>query len=224
MKVFDSENIRNIAVVGHGDSGKTSLVSAMLYSAGAVNRLGRVEEGNTVTDYDEDEIQRRITINTALARCEWNNTKINLLDTPGYRAFILDAKAATIGAEAALVLVDAVAGVEVQTEEVWSYAEEFKIPRVVVINKLDRERASFSRTLESLHAVFGRVVVPVCLPIGDEKNFSGVVDLLRNRAFLYQPDGSGNFKESDIPAELKDQAEELRSQLIEMVAEGDDSL
>ncbi|RPJ58654.1 MAG: elongation factor G [Acidobacteria bacterium] len=224
MKVFDSENIRNIAVVGHGDSGKTSLVSAMLYSAGAVNRLGRVEEGNTVTDYDEDEIQRRITINTALARCEWNNTKINLLDTPGYRAFILDAKAATIGAEAALVLVDAVAGVEVQTEEVWSYAEEFKIPRVVVINKLDRERASFSRTLESLHAVFGRVVVPVALPIGDEKNFTGVVDLIRNRAFMYQPDGSGNFKESDIPAELKDQAEELRSQLIEMVAEGDDSL
>ena len=224
MKVFDSENIRNIAVVGHGDSGKTSLVSAMLYSAGAVNRLGRVEEGNTVTDYDEDEIQRRITINTALARCEWNNNKINLLDTPGYRAFILDAKAATIAAEATLVLVDAVAGVEVQTEEVWSYAEEFRIPRVVVINKLDRERASFSRTLESLHSVFGRIVVPISIPIGEEKSFTGVVDLVRNRAFVYEPDGSGSFKESDIPAELKDQAEELRSQLIEMVAEGDDSL
>jgi elongation factor G len=224
MKVFDSENIRNIAVVGHGDSGKTSLVSAMLYSAGAVNRLGRVEEGNTITDYDEDEVQRRITINTALARCEWNNTKINLLDTPGYRAFILDAKAATIAVETALILVDAVAGVEVQTEEVWSYAEEFKIPRVVVINKLDRERASLSRTLESLHGVFGRAVVPVSLPIGEEKAFRGVVDLVRNRAFVYEPDGSGNFQEADIPAELKDQAEEFRSHLIEMVAESDDSL
>lgn len=224
MKAFDSENIRNVAVVGHGDSGKTSLVSALLYSAGAVNRLGRVEEGNTVTDYDDDEIERRITINTALGRCEWNNTKINLLDTPGYRAFILDAKAASVAAETALVVVDAVAGVEVQTEEVWSYAEEFKLPRVVVINKLDRERASFSRCLDSLHEVFGRGVVPICLPIGEEKAFTGIVDLVRNRALVHEADGSGNFKEQDIPANLKEQAEESRNQLIEMVAESDDSL
>jgi elongation factor G len=224
MKVFDSENIRNIAVVGHGDSGKTSLVSALLYVAGATNRLGRIEEGNTVTDYDEDEIQRRITINTALGRCEWRNTKINLLDTPGYRAFILDAKAAAVAAESALVVVDAVAGVEVQTEEVWSYAEELKLPRVVVINKLDRERASFSRSLQSLNEVFGRAVVPVALPIGEEKEFSGIVDLTRNRAYLYEADGSGKFKEQDIPANLKDQAEEARAQLIEMVAESDDEL
>jgi elongation factor G len=224
MKVFDSENIRNIAVVGHGDSGKTSLVSAILYAAGAVNRLGRVEEGNTVTDYDEDEIQRRITINTALGRCEWRNTKINLLDTPGYRAFILDAKAAAVAAESALVVVDAVAGVEVQTEEVWSYAEELRLPRLVVINKLDRERASFSRTLQSLSDVFGRAVVPIALPIGEEKEFSGIVDLIRNRAYVYEPDGSGKFKEQEIPADLKDQAEEVRAQLIEMVAESDDAL
>jgi elongation factor G len=224
MKVFDSESIRNIAVVGHGDSGKTSLVSAMLYSAGAVNRLGRVEEGNTVTDYDDDEITRRITINTALGRCEWKSVKINFLDTPGYRAFILDAKAAAIAAETALVLVDAVAGVEVQTEEVWSYADDFQLPRVVVINKLDRERASFSRCLESLHETFGRTVVPIMLPIGEEKSFTGVVDLVHNKAFVYEPDGSGGFKEQDVPADIKEKAEEYRSKLIEMVAESDDAL
>ncbi len=224
MKVFDSENIRNIAVVGHGDAGKTSLVSALLYSAGAVNRLGRVEEGNTVTDYDEDEIERRITINTSLAHCEWNNTKLNLLDTPGYRAFILDAKASAIAAETALVIVDAVSGVEVQTEEVWSFADEFKLPKAVVINKLDRDRASFSRALESLNETFGRVVIPVAIPIGEEKSFIGIVDLVSNKAYVYEPDGSGNFKEQPIPDDLQETAEELRSQLVEMIAESDDAL
>ncbi len=224
MKVFDSENIRNIAVVGHGDSGKTSLVSALLYSAGAVNRLGRVEEGNTVTDYDEDEIERRITINTSLAHYEWNSTKINLLDTPGYRAFILDAKASAIAAETALVLVDAVSGVEIQTEEVWSFADEFKLPKAVVINKLDRDRASFTRALESLHGTFGRAVVPVALPIGEEKSFNGIVDLIGNKAYVYEPDGSGNFKEHPIPGDLQGQADESRSQLVEMIAESDDAL
>ena len=224
MKVFDTENIRNIAVVGHGDAGKTSLVSALLYSAGAVNRLGRVEEGNTVTDYDEDEIERRITINTSLAHCEWNNTKLNLLDTPGYRAFILDAKASAIAAETALVIVDAVSGVEVQTEEVWSFADEFKLPKAVVINKLDRDRASFSRALESLNETFGRVVIPVAIPIGEEKSFIGIVDLVSNKAYVYEPDGSGNFKEQPIPDDLQETAEELRSQLVEMIAESDDAL
>jgi elongation factor G len=224
MKVFDSENIRNLALVGHGDSGKTSLVSAILYSAGAVNRLGRVEEGNTVTDYDDDEIERRITINTALARCEWGKAKINLLDTPGYRAFILDAKAAVIAAETVVVMVDAVAGVEVQTEEVWSYAEEFQLPRVVVINKMDRDRADFSRSLESINRIFGRTAVPIALPVGQEKAFTGIVDLIRNRSFVYEPDGSGRFREEPIPASMASEAEERRSQLIEMVAEGDDAL
>ncbi|MFQ5929747.1 MAG: GTP-binding protein, partial [Acidobacteriota bacterium] len=126
MKVFNSENIRNIALVGHGDSGKTSLASALLYSAGAVNRLGSVEEGNTVTDFDEDETERKITISTALANFEWKGNKVNVLDTPGYRTFILDAKASVVGAETAVVVVDAVAGVEVQTELTWSFAEEFK--------------------------------------------------------------------------------------------------
>ncbi len=191
MKVFDSENIRNIALVGHGDSGKTSLASALLYSAGTVNRLGRVEDGNTVTDFDEDEIERNITISTALARLEWKGTKVNVLDTPGYRTFILDTKASMVGAETIVVVVDAVSGVEVQTELVWSYAEEFKLPRAVVLNKLDRDRASFNRSLEALQTAFGRSVVPVQLPIGEEQNFKGIVDLIRNKAYLYGGGGKG---------------------------------
>ena len=224
MKVFDSENIRNIALVGHGDSGKTSLASALLYSAGAVNRLGRVEEGNTVTDFDEEEIQRSITISTALARLEWEGTKVNVLDTPGYRTFILDAKASMVGAETIVVVVDAVSGVEVQTELVWSYAEEFKLPRVVVLNKLDRDRASFNRSLEALQTAFGRSVVPVQLPIGEEQSFKGIVDLIRNKAYLYEGDRKGNFKEVAVPEDLQSEAEQRREQLIEMIAENDDEL
>ncbi|MDA2932994.1 elongation factor G [Acidobacteria bacterium AH-259-D05] len=224
MKLFDSENIRNIALVGHGDSGKTSLASALLYSAGAVNRLARVEEGNTTTDFDEDEIERNFTINTALAYMEWNGTKINVLDTPGYRTFILDAKASMVGAETAVVVVDAVSGVEVQTELVWSYAEEFKLARVFVVNKLDRDRASFDRTLESLHTAFGRAVLPVQLPIGEEQDFRGIVDLIRGKAYLYENNPSGNFKEEAIPDELQDGAQQRREELIEMIAENDDEL
>ncbi len=224
MKVFDSENIRNVVLVGHGDSGKTSLVSASLFSAGAVNRLGRVEDGNTVTDYDEDEIERNITINSAAAHCVWKATKINLLDTPGYRAFILDSKASMVAAETVIVVVDAVSGVEVQTEKVWAFAQEFHLPRVIVVNKLDRDRASFSRTLDSLHQTFGRGVLPVQLPLGEEKAFQGVVDLIRNRAYAYADDGSGQFEEKEIPQDFRLESEKRREELIEMIAEKDDAL
>jgi elongation factor G len=224
MKVFESKNIRNIALVGHGDSGKTSLTSALLYSAGAVNRLGRIEEGNTVTDFDEDEIERSFSINTALAHMEWDGTKINVLDTPGYRTFILDAKASMVGAETAVVVVDAVAGVEVQTELVWSYAEDFKLPRAIVINRMDRDRASFSRTLESLQTAFGRSVIPVQIPIGEEQNFQGIVDLLRGKSYRYEDKPSGKFKEEPIPDEFQADAEKRREELIEMIAENDDEL
>jgi elongation factor G len=224
MKIFESEKLRNLAVVGHGDTGKTTLVSAMLYSTGAVNRMGRVEEGTTVTDYDDDEIERKITINTAVAYCEWKGHKLNLLDTPGYRAFILDAKAAMTAAETAMVVIDAVSGAEVQTEMVWEFADEFNLPRVVVINKLDRDNASFDRALESAQKVFGREVVPVQVPIGAEKTFRGLVDLIRNKAYLYEWDGNGAFKEAEVPADMADMVAERREQLIEMVAEGDDQL
>ncbi len=224
MKVFDSEKIRNIAVVGHGDTGKTTLVSAFLYTSGAVNRLGKVEDGTTVTDYDEDEIERKITINTSLAYCQWKDYKINLLDTPGYRAFIFDAKSSMPAVETALVVVDAVSGVEVQTELVWSFAEEFNVPRIVVINKLDRDNASFKRTVDSLHQTLAREIVPVQLPIGEEKEFQGIIDLITNKALYYELDGKGIPEERAIPEDMKDEVTARREDLIEMIAESDDEL
>ena len=199
MKAFDSESIRNIALVGHGDAGKTSLTSALLYSSGKVKRLGNVEEGNTVTDFEEDEIERSISISTALAHLEWKGFKINILDTPGYRTFILDTRASIVGAETAVVVVDAVSGVEVQTETVWSFAEEFKLPRAIVLNKMDRDRASFKRSFGSLQASFGRSAVVVQLPIGEENNFKGIVDVIRNRAYVYREGVEGKFTEESIP-------------------------
>ena len=173
MKVYESKDIRNVGVVGHGDSGKTTLTAGLLFTAGATNRLLRVDEGNTITDFDEEEIQRKITISTAIAVAEWKKTKINLLDTPGYNIFINDTRAALVAADAALVVVDGVAGVEVQTEKVWSFADDFKLPRAIVINKLDRERADFERALESVQEAFGRAAVPIQIPIGVGARFHG---------------------------------------------------
>jgi elongation factor G len=224
MKIYDTANIRNVAIVGHGGSGKTSLASAMLFDAGAVNRLGKVEEGNTLTDFEDDEIERQISLSAALAFCEWDKTKINLLDTPGYGNFISDARSALHVADAALVTVCAVAGVEVQTEKVWGYAEEFGLPRLLVINRLDRDRASFERTLESVQQAFGRAAIPIQLPLGEEKDFRGIIDLLQMKAFVWAGDEKGSFKQEEIPAELKDQADAARTALVEMVAEGDDAL
>ena len=225
MKIYEGKDIRNVGVVGHGDSGKTSLTAALLYTAGATSRLTRVDEGNTVTDYDEEEIQRKISISTALAVAEWKKTaKINILDTPGYNIFINDTRASLAAADGALVVVDAVAGVEVQTEKVWSFCDEFKLPRAVVINKLDRERAGFDRALESVQAVFGRTAVPIQLPWGAERDFKGVIDLVRMKSYSYTVDGDGKGKESDIPEDLKDAAQSAHEVLVEMVAEGNDAL
>ena len=224
MKVYDSREIRNVALIGHGDSGKTTVASAMLYSAGAVNRLGRVDDGNTVTDYDEDEISRQITINSVVAHCEWGSTKINIIDTPGYPAFILDAKSSLMGADSALLVVDSTSGVEVQSEKAWEFAEEHRLARAVVFNKLDRDLASFERSLESVHKSFGRTVVPVQIPLGEEASFRGIIDLIGEKAYVYELDGSGNFQETAIPDELQAEAERRREELIEMVAESDDDL
>ena len=161
MKVYESKDIRNVGVVGHGDSGKTTLTAGLLFTSGASNRLLRVDEGNTITDFDEEEISRRITISTAIAVAEWKKAKINILDTPGYNIFINDARAALVAADSALVLVDGVAGVEVQTEKVWGFTNDFNLPRAVVVNKLDRDRADFDRALESVQKNFGRAAVPV---------------------------------------------------------------
>jgi elongation factor G len=224
VKVYESTEIRNVGLIGHGNSGKTSLAAGFLYASGATNRLGRVDEGTTVTDFDDEEIARKITISTALAPVEWRKLKINLLDTPGFNIFINDTKACMVAADSALVVVDGVAGVEVQTEKVWGFAEEFKLPRAIIINKLDRERASFERALESVQSNFGRAAVPIHLPIGAERDFQGVVDLVQMKAYTYTADGDGKGKESDIPANLADAAQKAHEALIEMVAEGNDEL
>ncbi len=224
MKVYGGSDIRNVAVVGHSGSGKTQLISAMLFDAKAVNRLGSVDEGNTVTDFDEEEVARKHTLSSATAYVEWRGTKINLIDTPGIGNFLSDTRAALRVADAAVVVVDAVAGVEVQTEKVWSIAQEFDLPCLVVLNLLDRERASQERALESLQGAFGREVVPVQLPIGSERSFSGVVDLIRARARTFAPGGNGAASDEDVPGELADAAEGAREALIEMVAEADEEL
>jgi elongation factor G len=224
VKVYESKDIRNVGVVGHGGSGKTTLTAGLLFTAGASNRLLRVDEGNTITDFDEDEIQRKISISTAIAVADWKKTKINILDTPGYNIFINDTRAALVAADAALVVVDGVAGVEVQTEKVWQFATDYKLPRAVVINKLDRERADFQRTLESVQANFGRAAIPIQIPIGAERDFTGVIDLVRMKAYTYTADGDGKGKEGEIPAELAAAAEKAHEALVEIVAEGNDAL
>jgi elongation factor G len=224
VKTYESKEIRNVGVVGHGDSGKTTLTAGLLFTAGASNRLLRVDEGNTVTDFDEEEIQRKISISTAVAVAEWKKAKINILDTPGYNIFINDARAALVAADSALVLVDGVAGVEVQTEKVWQFADDFKLPRAVIINKLDRERADFQRALDSVTENFGRAAVPIQMPIGAERDFLGVVDLVRMKAYSYTLDGDGKGKEGEIPGNLADAAQKAHDALVEMVAEGNDAL
>lgn len=224
MKVYEGADVRNVGFVGHGHSGKTSLAAALLYTAGGTNRQTRVDEGNTVTDFDDEEIQRKLTISTSLAIAEWNRKKINLIDTPGFNLFINDTKAALAAVDAVIVMVDGVAGVEVQTEKVWSFAEEFQLPSAIVINKLDRERSSFHRALESVQSNFGRAAVPVQLPLGSERDFKGVIDLVRMKAYTYAPDGDGKGKESEIPSDLADAAQTAHETLVEMVAEGNDAL
>jgi elongation factor G len=224
MKVYDAANIRNVALVGHSGSGKTQLASAALFDAGTINRFGKVDDGTTVTDFDEEEVARKHTLSASLAYAEWNKTKINFIDTPGIANFLADARAALRVADAALVVVDAVSGVQVQTEKAWHAADELGLSRLIVVNRLDRERASLERTLRSVHATLARTVVPIQLPIGEEKSFRGVIDLVGQKAYVYQADGSGKFSESAIPAEMADATQAARETLIEMVAEADESL
>ena len=224
MKVYDAPNIRNVAVVGHGGCGKTSLVSALLFDAGAVNRIGRVDEGSTVTDFDPDEIERKISLLAALAFAEWRKTKLNLIDAPGYANFLSEARSALRVAEAALVVVDAVAAVEVQTQKVWGYAEEGGLARLVVVNRMDRDNASFERALEAIQKSFGRSAVPVAVPIGEGKAFKGVVDLVSEKAQLYADDASGKFQTGEIPAAQLETAKAWREKLVEMVAESNEDL
>ena len=233
MKAYATQSIRNVGIAGHGDTGKTQLVSSLLFTAGMTTRLGKVAEGNTVTDWDEEEIARKITIHTSLAYAEWapsrqagqaEKIKINFLDTPGYSTFLNDTRASLVAADAVLIVVDALAGVQVVTEKVWDYATEYDVPRAFAINWMDRELANYDRAMESITRVFGRNVVPLQLPIGAEKTFRGVVDLITMKAHVYTPDGDGKPKIEEIPADLAEAAKVAHETLVEMVAEGDDAL
>lgn len=224
MKTYDGENVRNVAVIGHSHSGKTSLVSALLYTSGGTPRLGRVDDGSSVTDYDEEEVSRQMTISAALAALEWNKTKINLIDTPGFNMFVHEAEMAIPAVDAALVVVDSVSGVQVVTQKVWKHADKFNLPRIVVCTRMDRERADFERVMESLTSTFGRSVVPVQLPIGTEKNFKGVIDLVKMKAYMYDIGGNGRAKVGEIPADMAEKAKAAHEALVELVAEGDDEL
>ncbi len=224
MRVFDSSDIRNVALTGHGHSGKTSLTASLLFTAGVTDRHLKVDEGNSITDFDEEEVARKLTITSALASFAWQKNKINIIDTPGYNLFLNDCRATMIAADAAVVLLDGVAGVEVSTEKVWDFANDFQVPCALLINKLDRERSSFERVVDNIHERFGRSAVPVHLPIGSEKNFTGVIDVIRMRAYSYKPGGDGKGKEGDIPAAQVDEASKAHEALVEMIAEGNDEL
>jgi len=216
---YRPEQIRNVAIIAHGSAGKTSLSEALLYDSGAIKRLGKVEEGNTVSDYDPEELRRRMSVNTSVLPCEWKDHKINILDTPGYMDFVGEVLGALRVCEGAIVVVDAASGVEVGTEMVWSYADERNLPRLVFINKMDRENADFLRTVQEIAEKFETTVIPIQLPVGKQSEFKGVIDLLKMKAFI-----GPEANEEEIPAELADLAEEYRIKMVEAAAESDDEL
>ncbi len=219
MKDFKTEDIRNVALVGHGSTGKTSLAEAMLFSSGAVGRLGRVEDGTTVSDFDPDENKRKISINLSLLPCEWKGKKLNIIDTPGYADFVGEMKAGLRATDAAIVVVCAASGVEVGTEHSWAFADERSLPRMVVVNRMDRENADFFQALSQLQSFFGKKCAPLQLPIGAQSSFEGVVDLLTLKGFRGEKGSEG-----DVPDSLSDQVARYREQLVEAIAEADDEL
>lgn len=224
MKVYNPKEIRNIAFAGHGGTGKTTLTSAILYATKTVTRFGRTEDGTAPTDYEEDEIEKKLSITTGIACLEWDKYKINIFDTPGYGNFIAESRGPIRISDAVGILVSAVSGVEVMTTKSWDYSTEFKKPRFFVINKMDRENADFYKSLDSIRENFGREATPINLPIGTQKDFTGVIDLIHFKAHIYSNDESGSFKEVEIPSNEIENAKKRRSELVEMVAELDEKL
>ena len=224
MKQYPADRIRTVGVFGHGSAGKTSLVEALLFDARATTRLGRVDEGNTVTDFDPDEIKRRISVTAAIAPVEWRDTKINLIDTPGYADFVGEVHATLRVCDAAILVIDAAAGVEVGTEQAWRLIGERGVPAIIFINKMDRDNADFDRALESCRAAFGKTVAPIQFPVGYEKGFRGIVDLLAEQALCFHDNADGGFETEEIPAELHERCEGYRRQLVESIAEHNEDL
>ncbi|HEU4355254.1 MAG TPA: elongation factor G [Actinomycetota bacterium] len=222
MKTYDATDIRNVLLVGHGGAGKTALLEAMLYTSGALTRMGKVEDGNTASDFEPEEVKKQISVSLAMAPVEWSGVKINVLDAPGYADFIGDVRSAIRAVDAVILVVSAVDGVEVQSEVAWELAVEAGLPRAILVNKLDRERASFERTLNELVRSFGTQVAPLELPIGEEHEFRGVADLLARKAYTY--DGDVRAAEGEWPEDLASRADPFREKLMEAVAESDDAL
>ena len=223
MAKYESKSLKNLAIVGHGGTGKTSLCESFLFISGKNERLGRVDDGTSIMDYEPEEQKRRISISSSINFVEWNKYKINIIDTPGDSNFTYDIKCSMSVVENALVVIDAVGGVEFQTQKVWEYADGFNLPRIVFINRLDRERADFSAALASIKNKFSKKVTPVCLPIGKEDKFNGIVDLISSKAHLFS-DNKGAGKATDIPADMADEAKNMRSAMVEDIAETDDDL
>ncbi len=219
MKEYSAESIRNIALTSHSSSGKTMLTEAFLHFSGATTRLGKIEDGTTTSDFEDEEIRRRISLSTAVVPVEYRNCKINFLDTPGYTDFVGEVISALRVADGVLVLINSVAGLEVGTEVAWKYCDEFKLPRFLVINKMERENANFHKALETVQAYSEVRLTPIQLPWGEKQNFQGVIDLLNMKA--YQGDGKTVV---DIPAEMRSEAEEAHIALVESAAEGEDAL
>ena len=221
MKVYPSDKIRNVVLVGHQGTGKTTVAESMIYNTGALSRLGKVDEGNSVSDYLPEEVKKKISISTSLMAFEHNDYKINLLDTPGFMDFYGDVKGCLRIADNLLMVVDAVSGAQVSTELIWEEADKKKTPRFVLINKMDRENADFGKALESLKNVLSMDIVPVVIPIGAGESFNGVIDLIEMKAYSYE---NGKAKEIDIPAEMEDEVESYRETLMESAAAGDDDI
>ncbi|HEU5317290.1 MAG TPA: GTP-binding protein, partial [Chloroflexota bacterium] len=222
MKTYASDAIRNVGLFSHMGLGKTTLAEAMLFNAGHINRMGRVDEGTTTSDYDPDEHRRTMSVQVSLLPIEWKDHKINVLDTPGYADFVGEVIGAMRVVDGAVILADAVSGLEVGTEQAWEYARERDLPRIVVVNRMDRENANFEGTLQQLRDTFGKCVVPVQVPIGRSQAFAGVVDLLDRKALMFGE--NGQVTEGEIPADLTDEVQTFADQLMESVAETDDEL
>ncbi len=221
MAKLDIGMIRNVAVIAHGGAGKTTLVEAMLYDAGAIDRLGTVEDGTTTTDFEPEEVAKNISISSALAYLTWNGHRINLIDTPGFVNFLEDSRGSMRAADGAVVLASAISGVKGETEKLWGYAEEFGIPRLVFINKMDREAADFTAAVGSIESAFQKEAIPLQMPIGAGEDLKGIVDLLAMKAYVFE---KGKSKETDIPGDVSGMADEYRKKLIEKIAESDDAL
>jgi elongation factor G len=221
MAGIEISKIRNFSVVAHSGAGKTALVEAMLYSSGAINRMGDVEAGNTVTDYEPEEIERKITISSAVAFCDWDGHRMNIIDTPGFINFIEDTRGCLRISDGAVIIVSAISGVKAETEKIWKYACEFELPRIIFVNKMDRENANFERALGDIEKSFEQEAVPLSIPIGEGPSFSGVIDLIDLKAYRFE---DGKKTEIEIPSEMSDMVDDYRKKLVEKIAEADDDL